>query len=161
MALFCCPAHFSPQLCCFLKSSQICRGQHFVPYKKMFVCFLFLQQNRIFLWCQRLICIFWCVEFVGCFGQQQSYVTEHLLFYHWNIKYLAFQGNNSCFICLRYHPCGCLLLAWLLTCACFIDWVPSCYLNCFNILGLTFLVLTCLYSSVFVYTIDSSHFQLP
>lgn len=41
-ALFCCPAHFSPQLCCFLKPSQRSRGQHFVHDNKMFVCFLFL-----------------------------------------------------------------------------------------------------------------------
>lgn len=59
-ALFCCPAHFPPQLCCFLKSSQICRGQHFVPYNKMFVWFLFVQQSGIFLWCQHLICV-WCL----------------------------------------------------------------------------------------------------
>lgn len=35
------------------------------------------------------------VEFVGCFGQEHSYGTEHMLFYYWAIKYLAFQYNNS------------------------------------------------------------------
>lgn len=34
-------------------------------------------------------------------------------------------------------------------------------LDCLNILGLTFLALTCLYSLVSVYAIDSSHFQPP
>lgn len=49
LAPFCCPAHFSLQLCCFLKPSQSCRGQHFVHDNKMFVCFLLSSQSGIFL----------------------------------------------------------------------------------------------------------------
>lgn len=82
------------------------------------------------------------VEFVGCFGQEQSYGTEHMLFYHCNIKYLAFQYNNSVLA-----VGGSILVAafwWRGYCGVLVSWTELLPVDryCFDILGVAFLFLT-------------------
>lgn len=124
----------------------------------MFVCFLFLQQNRIFLWCQHLICIFCAWSLWAALGRN-SLMVLNMLFYHCNIKCLTFQYNNS------------MLAVWGSILAAAFWWHGCCGvlvsqtellpvdLYCFDILGVAFLFLTWLYSTMSVYIIDSLLFS--
>lgn len=76
------PCTFFPAVMLFLEvfpnlqRSVFCSSQ-----QKCFFAFCSLQQNRIFLM-SAFNLYFLRVEFVGCFGQEQPYGTEHMLFYH-------------------------------------------------------------------------------